>query len=356
MNIPVVIPAYEPDERLVTLCDRFQKAGFQHVMLVDDGSGEAYEKVFLKAQEAMSPDRCVRLTHAVNLGKGRALKTAFDYILRTWPDAPACATADADGQHIPEDIEKCVKVFLSSNEHLILGVRDFNGRNVPGKSVFGNKLTRRIMHYLCGVSVSDTQTGLRVIPADFMRRLLGVPGERFEFETNMLIYTKRNHVSIKEVPIHTIYDSKEEHSTHFRPIVDSIRIYKIFGRIFLRFVFSSLSSAVLDLMLFHLFCGIMKGMAMTVPYIIVATVFARIISAFYNYLLNYKIVFHSEAPKLKSGMRYAVLALIQVCASALFVTMGARIMPYVQEVWIKAFVDTILFFISYGIQRRFVFE
>ena len=82
---------------------------------------------------------------------------------------------------------KCKQVLLKCKQDLILGVRAFDQENVPAKSQFGNNLTRKVFRTLYKVDISDTQTGLRGIPTDFMKILLDVPGERFEFETRMLI-------------------------------------------------------------------------------------------------------------------------------------------------------------------------
>jgi putative flippase GtrA len=237
---------------------------------------------------------------------------------------------------------------------LILGVRDFDGDSVPNKSKFGNKLTRFVCKALCGVKVSDTQTGLRGIPVDFMRDLLECPGERFEFETRMLVQTKDRY-EIVEVEIETIYDSKENHSTHFDPLKDSIRIYKIFGAMFIRFLISSLSSSALDLWLFYMFCSALRGMNMEL-YVAIATVTARIISAIYNYLINYRVVFRSNAKHGRTAVRYFALAVVQMLCSAGIVTCLVGTLNVQTELVVKIPVDVLLFFVSYMIQREFVYK
>ena len=255
-RIPIVIPSYEPDEKLCILLDGLKKNGFTEVVIVDDGSeGEEYRQIFEKAYGEFG---YTVLHHAVNLGKGRALKTAFNYCILTYPDAIGCVTIDSDGQHTPEDIRKCMEMLKKNPNHLILGCRDFYSDNVPKKSRYGNTITRRVCSAVCGVKVSDTQTGLRAIPKAFMAELLNTRGERFEFETNMLIDSKDKY-PITEVPIETVYDSVEDHQTHFDPIKDSIRIYKIFGGRFVKFLFSSLSSSVIDLILFSVFQYLLFG-------------------------------------------------------------------------------------------------
>jgi len=352
--IPVVIPSYEPDERFPALLQALNTAGIGPVVVVDDGSGVEYQSFFEKAQELIKESGGVVLHHEVNRGKGRGLKTAFQYILENYPDAIGCVTADSDGQHTPGCIASCIKALEGSPDSLILGVRDFTGEDIPFKSRFGNNLTIKVCSYLCGVKVSDTQTGLRGIPAKFMKELLDVPGERFEFEMRMLIESKDKY-PIVEVPIETVYDSKENHQTHFDPIKDSIRIYSIFGKMFAKFIVSSLSSCVLDLLLFWIFCRIFEPVIGNAWYAAVATALARVISAVYNYTINYKFVFKSDKSHASSLPKYALLAVIQLCLSAGLVTFFVWLFPLCPELAIKIPVDVILFLMSYYIQRRFVY-
>lgn len=349
-NIPVIIPAYEPDEKLLKLLEQLKASGIVHVIVVDDGSGSEYQELFAQAEAV---EGCEVLHHAVNLGKGRALKTAFNACLLRFPDLCGCVTADSDGQHTPHDILACMKKLWENPEALILGCRNFDAADVPMRSSFGNKCTRKVFRYLVGLSVSDTQTGLRAISASFMKALMNVKGERFEYETNMLIETKNLSIPILEVPVETIY-LEENKTSHFNPIKDSIRIYMIFGK----FLFSSLSSSVLDLVLFGLFCKILQaasGFWGELPYIVGATVLARVISAVYNFLLNYKVVFKSRENLAVTAVKYLALAVCQMLCSAFLVNeLFGLLGGY--EVAVKIPVDVLLFFLSFVIQREFVYR
>ncbi len=366
-EIPVIIPSYEPDEKLITLLQALQEAGIRHVVVVDDGSGERYASFFARAAAF---ENCEVLRHAVNLGKGRALKTAFNHCLLTYGSAhgdaagagkagsdrsgiPGCVTADSDGQHTPADILSCMRKLWENPDSLILGCRDFDGPEVPARSSFGNKCTRQVFRYLLGLSVSDTQTGLRAIPAFFMEKLMEVKGERFEYETNMLIETKNLDIPILEVPVKTIY-IEENRTSHFNPVRDSLRIYLVFGK----FLFSSLSSSVVDLLLFHMFCTLLhtpEGGLWGMPYIILSTVFARVISAVYNFLINYKVVFQSRERMAVTAAKYCLLAVCQMMCSALLVNGLYGLLGGV-EVAVKMPVDVFLFFVSFLFQREFVYR
>lgn len=351
IKIPIIIPAYQPNDMLLKLIHELKNIGITDIVIVDDGNAGGEYDIINKAEQIFG---CDIVHHCVNLGKGRALKDAFNYCICKYSNLYGCVTADADGQHTPEDIYKCMKTLEENNEMLILGCRDFEQENVPIKSKLGNKITRNICKWFCGINVSDTQTGLRAIPKQFMEHLLNVSGERFEFETNMLLEAK-GRCAIKEVTIQTVYDSKENHATHFDPIKDSIKIYKILIKMFVRFVFSSLFSCFIDLVLFSYFVFILKSKDI-IFYAAFSTIGARIISAIFNYLINYKIVFKSTEKYKMSITKYFFLAVTQMLLSAVLVTTGIGIFHFLPEVGIKLIVDTFLFLISFVIQRRYIFK
>lgn len=224
-DLVIVIPAFEPDHRMLELLRdiRLREDKPFEIVLVDDGSGPDYKALFDEAKEKYA---CHLLTHSENKGKGRALKTAISYIIEHLPQAKGIVTIDSDGQHTYEDTLKCLDEFLKYPESLVLGVRKFEN-SVPLRSKFGNLLTRDVLDAFTGMKVSDTQTGLRVLPASWLERMLGVEGERYEFEMNMLLAAKEDGIPIREVGIATIY-LDENQSSHFDVIRDSLRIYKVF--------------------------------------------------------------------------------------------------------------------------------
>ncbi len=347
-QIPVIIPAYEPDEKLIKLLDELCAEGVGPVIVVNDGSDEAsYGHLYEAAREKGA----IVLDHAVNMGKGRALKTAFNYCLGEYRDLLGVVTADSDGQHAVSDIKKCMQALLEDPEALVLGVRDFDQAGIPARSVFGNKLTSKVMRFLVGIGISDTQTGLRGISADFMRFLLTEKGERFEFETNMLLDTKELGIRIKEVPIKTIY-LEENRSSHFNPIKDSIRIYSVF----LKFLVSSLSSSVVDIVLFSIFCAMFKKVPLAIGYIMASTILARVISAVYNFLINYRVVFHGKGNRMKAAVRYFLLAVCIMLLSGALVSFFHGSIPGTPEALVKIPVDCLLFLLSFFIQREVVYK
>ena len=182
-----------------------------------------------------------------------------------------------------------------------------------------------------------------------------IKGERFEYETNMLLQMKSQKIDFVEVPIATVYEGENEGS-HFRPIVDSYKIMKLIFvymlGTFFRYMISAGTSFVLDLGIYYL--ALQFGHVS----ILAATVIARVISSFYNFNMNRKMVFKSEEGYTKTMVRYYALCVVQMLASAGLVTVVKSMVPggaFVATVC-KAVVDTFLFVISYQIQKRWVFK
>lgn len=344
-KIALVIPSLEPDEKLIRLLHSLEgKIDCQDVIVVNDGSSACCDEIFRQA-ESMG---CKVLKHAVNLGKGRALKTAFNAVLQE-DQYEGAVIADSDGQHSADDIVKCMKAMEESPDTLILGSRDFSKENVPRKSRMGNVLTRNIMKVLCGINITDTQTGLRGIPRSFMKKLLCVNGERYEFETNMLLAAKEQGVHIQEIPIETIYID-ENKTSHFNPVKDSIRVYAMFGK----FLFSSLSSSLIDIVCFSVMVWLLAKKCPE-TYIVISTIVSRGISSVYNYAMNKVNVFKNNENGHKTVIRYYMLCIVQAALSAggvslWHMTWGGN------ETVIKIIVDMILFFFSFQVQREWVFR
>lgn len=352
--IPVIIPSYEPDDRLLVLLNELEREHIGPVYIVDDGSGEEYSELFELADDIVRRSGGRILVHEQNRGKGRALKTAFHYILKHVPEAIAAVTADSDGQHTPACIQKIRNAAEKNGDALILGVRRFDVEGVPWKSRFGNRMTEKVFSYIAGVHISDTQTGLRGLPRKFMEEIKELKGERFEYEMRMLLEAAGS-IRIVEVPVETVYDSKEDHQTHFHPFRDSLKVYRILGEKFLKYCFSSVSSCLVDLILFFLLCRALKNYY-PVLYIAAATAAARIVSASYNYWLNYKVVFKSREKIPRSAVKYVILAVLQMSCSALLTTAFVLLFPGIPEFPVKIVADTFLFFLSYFIQQKIVFR
>jgi len=333
--IAVVIPAYRPPKGLIELVQTL--AGRRPVVVVDDGSGESYQSVFSRA--AQFPGVQV-LRHATNQGKGAALKTAMQFALDTFADPTGVVTADADGQHHPEDIERIAARLMAEPECLVLGARHFDGA-VPWRSRIGNLVTRRVVQLLAGQKFTDTQTGLRGIPARLLPELLRIAARGYEFELEMLLAARRLGVRVLEEPIRTIYEPGNV-SSHFNPLLDSMRIYFVL----LRFGLVSLVTALLDNLVF-IFAYSQTGR------ILESQCFGRLAAVAFNYLMVRSTVFASEERHRKLLPRYLVLVAVNGAASYA----GIRLLaPYLGVYAAKVLVETLLFFANFTVQRLIVFR
>lgn len=349
-KIVVLIPAYQPKESLTEYVGELFTAGLSEILLVDDGGGENYQSIFASCEELGAKV----LTHPVNRGKGEALKTGFSYVLEHDEDTLGVVTADSDGQHKTADIKRIAEALAEKPEALILGVRDFTGPDVPPKSRGGNLLTIRLFHLLYGKYISDTQTGLRGIGRALLPRMNELRGSRFEYEMGMLIDVVRQDTEIVEVPIETVYQ-EENKGTHFRPIVDSVKIYAYLLGSFFKYVLSSLSASLIDLGCFTLFnLTLFSGLPLR-GNVFASTILARVISSIYNFLMNRKVVFRSGGSALGQAVKYYVLVVVQMLCSALLVYLFTRLSG-VNSTVIKVVVDTVLFFVSFQIQNRVIFK
>ncbi len=219
----IVLPSLDPDQKFAAVVKGLVEDGFQHIIIVDDGSDEAHQRWF---DEAEQYPVCTVIHHGVNKGKGRALKTAFAHVRETLPALDGVITIDGDGQHLLADIVACGERMLDEGDKVVLGCRDFDLPGVPPRSVAGNKTTSRLFRLLYGIRLSDTQTGLRAIPRSCLALFEQVEGERFEYETNMLLAMKRAGIPLLEQPIATVYD-EEDYSSHYNAVKDSWRIFRI---------------------------------------------------------------------------------------------------------------------------------
>lgn len=222
-RLAIVLPSLDPDYKFNAVVKGLVEDGFQHIVIVDDGSNAQHQEPFRLA-EAYSV--CRVLHHGVNKGKGRALKTAFRCVLDELPEVEGVVTIDGDGQHLLEDIVKCGERMLELGDEVVLGCRDFDQPGVPPRSVAGNKSTSRLFRLFYGIRLSDTQTGLRAIPRQYLGRMIAMEGERFEYETNMLLMMKRQGIRFVEQPIATVYDP-EDYSSHYNAVKDSWKIFKV---------------------------------------------------------------------------------------------------------------------------------
>jgi glycosyltransferase involved in cell wall biosynthesis len=358
-DLVVIIPAYKPDEALIDFSTDLLTRGFAEIIVVNDGSGEAFNNTFSEIEKL----GCTLLMHEVNKGKGRALKTAFEYVLAQNPNVKGVVTADADGQHLIGDIIHVGETMLKRKKAtMVLGSRVMN-KKAPLRSRLGNGITRTVFRIVSGQKVYDTQTGLRAIPTDSLEEMLKLRGEHYEYEMNMLLDAKRMKLAIKEIDIETVYID-DNSGSHFNAWLDSWRIYRlIIWKTFRRMVMFGGSS----LIAFGIDYGMFTLLTLIVPTIswlslsgegehLVANVGARIVSATVNFLVNRHFVFgNKSAAKLpKHLIGYIALVALILTANS-FILLGFTSLG-VNVYFAKIITEALLFLVSFFVQHRIIFK
>lgn len=333
----ILIPAYKPDDKLVALTDQLLTHDDLKLVVVDDGSGEAFRPVF----EALDK-RVTLISYPDNKGKGGALKTGIRYIMDHMPECERLVTADADGQHRYADIRRVLDKSEEMPGALVLGSRAFDG-DVPLRSRFGNAMTRQVFAIASGVKVRDTQTGLRGFDRDGMRLFVDVPGDRYEYEINMLLTAARAEMPIYEVTIETVYLNDNE-SSHFNPLKDSLRIYACI----LKFACSSLICFGIDYVLFQL-------LRTFIPLTWVSNLLARIVSASVNFSLNKKLVFKGNEKTLPAVLKYAALAVFIYLIDTAILALLYEKLGWSRYI-VKIISGVLGYLISFPVQGRIVYR
>ena len=354
-NVSVILPSLDPDQKLLTVIDGLLEYGFTDIVLINDGSKPENLHYF---EEAAQHPEVHLLHHEVNRGKGAALKTAFRWVLENRPDTQGVVTVDGDNQHHPDDTRACT-LRMQQTEKIVLGVRDFSQPDVPARSRSGNRITSFVFKFFVGMIISDTQTGLRAIPAKFLSALCDVSGDRFEYETNMLLAMKTLGLPFSEVKIRTVY-IEENKSSHFRAVRDSFRIYKLILAHFFRYTLSSIACAVVDEGLYMLLSSILHSVLSGFLLTAIPVAAARIVSSVINFFINKNVVFKSKSPTGNAMLKYFLLAipqaLAQLCLTHLFIwLLGVGASQTILRGIIYGIVMALLFFASYFIQQRWVF-
>jgi len=360
-NCCVLIPSLSPDERLPQYVSQLLEGGFGGVVVVDDGSAREYQEFFDRIQ---TWDKCHVLHHEVNRGKGAALKTGYAYIEKN-TEFDGVITADSDGQHTVKDTLNLASLLDEKEQCLLLGSRDFsrNSVQVPPKSRLGNRITSVVFQLFYGPRLPDTQTGLRAFVRGLLPFMQEIGGDRFEYEMNVLIRCAVVKLPMKPIAIDTVYHD-ENKGTHFHPIRDSWRIYKLLLGGFFKFMSASVMATVVDFALFTLLNAWVLPMFMQPVYlnvlgsdlrVVAATLGARAVSAVLNFKLNENFVFNLKKCRGAAG-RYIILCVLVALVSGLTVGALSALLPTVSSTLIKIPVDVTLFLLNYRIQQDWVFK
>jgi glycosyltransferase involved in cell wall biosynthesis len=212
-----VIPAYHDEKNIGDIVRRTGQQ-LDHVLVIDDGSNDG------TAQRARDAGAEV-IVHNQNRGKGEAIKTGLRHCLArevTW-----VILLDSDGQHLPEEIERFLSAAASATQPMLfVGNRMDNASAMPFiRRVVNRYMSRRISH-LCGQRIPDSQCGFRMLHRQLIPELLG-GGDRFDYDTEVLIIASRKRYRIEPVPITTVYSDQV---SNIHPVRDAFRFFKLMWR------------------------------------------------------------------------------------------------------------------------------
>jgi len=338
----VIIPAYNPGQELIPLVEQLLLHDeISGIIIVNDGSASSCAPIFFAVKSLSS--KIAMLEHAVNLGKGAALKTGLNYVYTNFRDDVGVVTADADGQHLVEDILRVGQQLIDNPQALIMGVREFAARGkVPLRSKIGNLLTIKLFKLIVGQHVSDTQSGLRGIPFDFIPILARIPNAGYDFELNMLIVCKQTQRKICEIPIKTVYIDNNK-SSHFNPVFDSLKIYFVL----FRFALLSLATYALDLSIFIILLHNGFGL-------FTCQLLSRTAGVLFNYPLVKKMVFHCDEDNRYPFFKYITLVIFNGAVSLVMINFFVAKYSFAPAM-VKVLVESILFLANFAIERDFIF-
>ena len=333
----VLIPAYQPDARLPRLILELHRADpSTKIVVVDDGSGQKFSDIF----EASATAGAHVISYENNRGKGYALREGFTWIRDVASDSPECVvTADADGQHTLNDIFRVGRTCTDTGKS-VLGVREFVG-HVPARSRIGNTATSALFWLATGWKLKDTQTGLRAFPIDLLPTLIGIEGDRYEYELRVLLHLAKFRHPVTQIPIETIYEAGNP-TSHFRPLQDSARIWAPL----LKFAASSGVATIID----YVLVLVLNALTGALFFPVIA---ARLVSASVNFAMNRRVFEATGVPLRRSALRYAALAVAVIAGSY---TILAVLTGIGMPLWIaKIIADTTMYLVSYSAQSRYVF-
>jgi len=212
----VVIPAYNAEQTIGDVVQGVKHHGFDAVV-IDDGSRD-------RTAAIASAKGALVISHLSNQGKGRALRTGFEYILRSGYDG--AITMDSDGQHDPADISHLIHEGEVQHAGIAIGNRLTNGSPMPRARRWTNRFMSSIVSAIARQSIPDSQCGFRFIRKELLRDV-PLKTARYDSETEILFGAAAKRWKIISVPIRTIYRNER---SHIQPVRDGLR----FARLILR--------------------------------------------------------------------------------------------------------------------------
>ncbi len=200
MKVACLIPAYNEERNIEEVVKRAGNTGrFNEIVVVDDGSKDRTAEI-AGSLKSRSKTKITALSHEKNRGKGEALKTGFEYILKS--DSDVAVIMDADMQYPPEQAEKVIEPIEKGRADFVMGFRDF--RKVPFRHRLGNFVWKTSFNILFGTKLKDTNCGLMALSRKALENVGTVYGG-YIIENAMLASMVKKKLRIEQVPVSVDY-------------------------------------------------------------------------------------------------------------------------------------------------------
>ena len=210
----VIIPTYNNDTTLAKVIEDVALYT-NDIIVVNDGSTDKTKSII------ESYDFVQLITYEKNVGKGWALRKAFEYACKQ--GYQFAITIDSDGQHFANDLPAFIEKLQDEKNAIIIGARNMNQSTIPTGSSFGNKFSNFWFWVDTGLKSPDTQSGYRLYPLKQLQSM-SFFSYKYEFEIEVLVRLAWKGVKVKSIPVKVYYAKKEERISHFRPYKDFFRI------------------------------------------------------------------------------------------------------------------------------------
>lgn len=212
-KIVVIIPIYNESKMIQEVVSDIRKAGYEHIVIVDDGS---QDESFAVARALP----VVALRHKINRGKGASIRTGIEAAKTLSPDI--FITMDGDGQHDPLDILSFVNAFIDKNVDVVLGIRKLQKEAMPLTRKMANFIADKITFLLYGIHIQDSQSGFRAFSSYAIQKIR-TKTDAYSYESEVLREIRKHRLSYTEVPIHVRYTSYSTSKKHKQNIVNGFK-------------------------------------------------------------------------------------------------------------------------------------
>jgi glycosyltransferase involved in cell wall biosynthesis len=219
-RIAIMIPAYNEEKYIEGVIKDCSSFGFD-IIVIDDGSTDNTVKT-VNSLAADMGDELILIKHPQNQGKGQALITGFDYVVKN--DYKGVITLDADGQHDTREIADFLDLVKQEDPDVIIGDRLGNTKGMPFIRLATNVFTSWIIARIAGTRVSDVQSGYRYLKAEALRKIK-LKTRNFDTEPEIILRAGWHGMKILNVPIKTIYH--EEFTSYVNPVKDTIKFFRL---------------------------------------------------------------------------------------------------------------------------------